>query len=228
MNHYIHKDTYRKLYARYLPPHGRSETEMVDLAGDFKGKVVLDLCGGAGAIALECVERHAKTVALLDGCVAMVDVATLERKGVRVWVADVDEFLRIPAPDRWLFDVVFCRQAVNYWFDEETIEGLAAKIAPDGIFIFNTFNRKPPERPVVKQYSLSDGDGTHHFVEVHWCVDGIVHHVQVCEGMEPHCTAFRWSSPERFREVLEPCFDLDVRTDGPTYIYVCRKSAEKS
>ena len=89
-------------------------------------------------------------------------------------------------------------------------------------FIFNTFNTRPPTKPMVKEY---DYEG-HHFVEVGWRISKtkMVHHIQVRDGMEPHETSFKWITPSQFRRILESeRFRVMVRVDGRTSIYVCTR-----
>ena len=126
-------------------------------------------------------------------------------------------------------DVVFCRQAVNYWFMSELSKNLKCIIKPGGLFIFNTFNQQPDTTPLVKEY---DYDG-HRFVEISWLVPNqggsdidMVHHVQIREEMLPHTTQFAWISREMFQERLHRYFDISIRTDGGTDIYVCTRKAK--
>jgi ubiquinone/menaquinone biosynthesis C-methylase UbiE len=238
-------ETYRKLYAKYFVH--RQARELVDLAGSLTNKTVVDLCGGAGEIALLAKKKGAKTVLLIDGEEAMVDMKALydfgiwfQRHDLRNWhikyiLRCVNEY----EPD-WEreecgcfqcetefdgADFVFCRQAVNYWlWDEKAAKDVARIMRSGGKFIFNTFNTKPSTEPKVKQYDMGNLNGDwSKYVEVHWLVDDMVHHVQICEGMEPHYTSFKWIPPERFREILEPHFDLDIKTDQYTDIYICQK-----
>jgi|APSaa5957512576_1039674.scaffolds.fasta_scaffold64054_2 16S rRNA G966 N2-methylase RsmD len=57
-------DKYDALYARWLEKPGT----LLDLAGYEPGQTVLDLCGGTGAVSLECLDRGAgpAEVTLLD------------------------------------------------------------------------------------------------------------------------------------------------------------------
>jgi len=197
---------------------------MIDLAGDLTDKRVLDLCGGAGEIALECVSRGASHVTLVDQCADMTDIEPLKKAGVEVCVFEVEHYLFIPKMESSLADVVFCRQAVNYWFDKETAGTLAKNVKPGGLFIFNTFNQRPSPEPKVKEYELEDEKGiAWKFVEVSWRIGRTVHHVQIREDMEPHHTTFQWIWPEFFKGILAHYFDVEVKTDGGTDIYICRK-----
>jgi len=191
------------------------------LAGDLTGKRVLDLCGGAGEIALECVDRGASFVSLVDKSADMTDLAEMRKSGVEVFLFDVGHYLFVSNMPK---DVVFCRQAVNYWFGKKTVGDLYKSMNSGGVFIFNTFNQQPSPEPKVKKYELADEKGiVWSFVEVSWKVGFEVHHVQIREEIEPHHTTFQWIPPEYFKGILSYHFDVEVKTDGGTDIYICRK-----
>lgn len=233
---YPNKDRYQSLYARYVSGvAGRPVEEMLSLAGDLRGKRVLDLCGGAGELAIAAKQAGASESLLVDQSESMFDETELNHRGVKCHVLEVEHWLRIPKLLK-PFDVVFCRQAVNYWLNATTAESLVCRgndnIGTGGKFIFNTFNTAPPKAPTAKCYELLNGvvspiddepyDGPV-FVEVSWLVDDVVHHVQCREGYAPHVTQFRWISPDEFREILSPWFDVDVQTHGRTDMYVCTR-----
>ena len=94
---------------------------------------------------------------------------------------------------------------------------MAKVLAPSGVFVFNTFNRKPDRKPMVKEYEL---DGKK-FVEVSWLVGNLVYHLQIREGMKFHATAFTWLSETRLVRLLRPHFKVRVIKDGPTSLYRC-------
>jgi ubiquinone/menaquinone biosynthesis C-methylase UbiE len=218
---YPDRDTYQALYRRYLGDGARPVAALLDLAGDLRGKDVLDLCGGAGTLAVEAAARNAASVLMVDAAERMVDLGAMKRAGVQVEIASLEGWLSKARPGA--FDAAFCRQAVNYWLTPGTAALLAACMRPGGVFVFNTFSRKPPEEPGkgVKSYALEG----HHFVEVSWlCPDGRVQHVQCRDGLPPHTTSFRWISQAGFRSLLEPHFEVDVRLDGGTALYLCRRA----
>lgn len=207
---YPHHSTYARLYARYLAPE-RTE-QLLDLAGPLAGAKVLDLCGGGGRLARAAARRGAR-VMLLDQSAPMAG-----ESGVQWHQASVEEALVSAAgPFREVFDVVFCQQAINYWLTEMTARQLAMHMAPGSRFIFNTFNKKPTTVPVVKAYAH---DGLR-YVESSHLVGDTVHHVQICEGMAPHMTAFAWISPGQLRAWLGPYFALTEHLDGATSVWVC-------
>jgi SAM-dependent methyltransferase len=210
--------TYRALYHRYYC--GRTGDELLDLIEPINGSCVLDLCGGEGQLTRGAIIRRARLVLLVDAEKDMVREDIQAMKGVAVETATVHEALRRISKDRTgPFNRVVCRQAVNYWLDEETAKLLASVLTPGGIFAFNTFNQKPAIEPSVRKYQF---DG-YAFVELSWLVGETVHHVQTREGLPPHTTTFRWISPERFREILDPYFHVDEKFDGKTTLYRCVK-----
>ena len=118
------------------------------------------------------------------------------------------------------FDIAFCRQAVNYWMNPQNAKNLAKIMSADGVFIFNTFNTKPPTDPKVKEYHLYNIK----FVEISYIdKNDNVHHVQVREGMEPHITQFKWMSEEYLKNCLDKWFDIDIIVKNKTDVYKCTK-----
>ena len=213
---------YEALYAKYI--HKRPVSELVDLAGDIKDKFVLDLCCGTGRIVKECIVRGAVVTGL--------DLSAEMSEGLMRWlessndsrhflnITDVKSYLIVSSKNKHRFDVVFCRQAVNYWMDWQNAALLASIIVPGGAFIFNTFKNEPGIVPAVKEYNYQ----SHHFVEVSWLEDGnVVHHVQICDGLPPHTTKFRWIPRDEFMRTLSTHFELEVKEDGPTAIYICTR-----
>lgn len=211
---------YEALYAKYI--HKRPVTDLLGRAGDIDDKRVLDLCCGTGRLLKGCVARGA-TVTGVDSCLGMIgeltDWVSANSPDSTIYACTVESYLLYCSAHRVKYDVVFCRQAVNYWLNLEKAELLARSVVPGGLFIFNTFSNKPSEIPVVKEYEYRG----HHFVEMSWLVDGMVHHVQVRDGLPPHTTSFMWISPDSFFQILSPYFDLHVDTDDRTTVYVCTR-----
>ena len=216
MGNYPDHETYRKLYAKYY--NGRDIEELLQLVGHINGSQALDLCCGDGRIALLMLQRGALNVTAVDEAVAMVP-AGLGKKNehLQVLYKSVASALRELREDGKYFDRVICRQAVNYWLTGITAESLATVMFSGGIFVFNTFNECPSERPRTKEYNYEG----HQFTEVSWCIRGIVHHVQIRDGMAPHQTSFWWISPEEYRNLLEPYFNVTEARIGRTSLYQC-------
>lgn len=209
--------TYRALYLRYFD--GRSVQELLRLLEPIDGMRVLDLCAGEGQLALAALEAGAREAAVVDAEPAMVSSALSQRTDLRTITTSVHVALSAMCAAGGSFDRVACRQAVNYWLDERTADLLADLLTPRGIFAFNTFNQRPPERPRVLEYEM---DG-HAFVEVSWLVGDAVHHLQARDGMAPHHTAFAWLPPERLHELLRPRFAITEERHGKTSLYRCEK-----
>ena len=219
MNDYPDCETYKALYKRFYD--GRKPEELLDLAGDLKGKTVLDLCAGDGKLSLEAAKRGAN-IYLIEKEKNMLSGAIWKEGfphplSIIPYIASAEILLK--AFPKSYFDVAFCRQAINYWLDGFTAEMVANVLKKDGVFVFNTFNKKPPEKPVVKEYEL----GGLKFVETTWSVGHFIHHVQIREGLPPHTTGFWWISPDDFQRILSPYFDIQLIVDGNTSLYRCSR-----
>ncbi len=206
---------YQRLYARYLKPERIHQ--MLELAGDLKGRNILDLCGGAGELAVEAWKRGAGTVQIVDSSFEMTrpNLDPSCRGALQIINKDVGSYLKGQQSPLW--DVAFCKQAVNYWLDEFSAKDLGNILRPGGTFVFNTFNQCPDTVPIPKTYT-SQG---RRYVEMSWLTDkSTIQHVQICEGMPPHTTSFWWISPEEFDTLAEAGgFDSEVIVDHATSIY---------
>lgn len=203
---YPNGNDYEVMYRKYFC---RSPMELIGLVKINKGDKIVDLCGGTGRLTKELLK--------LDCGTTYVDVST------RMLLPELQDHVeRIHMDAKTFFEWcdnkyngVFCQQGVNYWLTEKTAELLAGVIVPGGFFVFNTFRECPPTYPMAKEYEIGDRK----YVEVAWRVDGIVHHVQCCEGYAPHVTKFAYISPKQFREWLEPYFKLEEHVRGKTAIW---------
>jgi 2-polyprenyl-3-methyl-5-hydroxy-6-metoxy-1,4-benzoquinol methylase len=218
---YPDRDTYELLYARYVGEHGQPIDDLLVYGGDLTGKCVLDLCGGAGDIAKAAKAKGAAKVVLMDRAPQMSNAKELyEVHGVESYHTDVDSYLRnvlIFDP----YDVVFCRQAVNYWLNADNAKLISKMMNPGGLLVFNTFNKRPPELPTVREYVLDNKQ----YMEVFWCCpDQTVHHVQCCEGMEPHVTKFRYIGFMEFHKWLSPYFGYQHFSGPKSSTFVCRRA----
>jgi SAM-dependent methyltransferase len=219
VSNYPNHDTYRALYARYYS--GRDIQELVSLLEPLKDTDIrlLELCCGDGRLSLEALSQGAHRAVLVDAAASMLPAELFEDDRLEIYAKPVNNYLVYAAMHNQLFDRVVCRQAVTYWLNDMTAYPLAQVVRPGGVLAFNTFNQEPPREPKVKKYEYQD----HSFAEVSWLVGDTVHHVQVCEGMEPHCTSFRWIPPDEFRTLLGPYFEVVERRDGKTSLYRCVK-----
>jgi 2-polyprenyl-3-methyl-5-hydroxy-6-metoxy-1,4-benzoquinol methylase len=215
--------TYELLYAAYFK--SRAAHELLAFAGDLRGKRVLDLCAGNCRIGKAAIEMGAQQVVAIDQEWDMLPVQTplgVTAHNMDVWSALC--YFRAGQENRTEqpFDVVVCQQAANYWLKDKSpgvIDLLQTIMGPGAVFVFNTFNRKPPTKPMVKEYEF----GGRQYVEMSWLVNGTVHHVQIMGGHEPHTTSFDWISPAEFRKLLKPHFEVKERRKGNTSIYYCTK-----
>lgn len=216
---------YRKLYARYV---GRNLDKLILAGGPVEGKRVLDLCAGSGVVGLRAKELGAAFVMAHDRSRKMME--GLFDQGIDAISDERDaDTVVLPTRQRHAFDVVICRQAVNYWFGFNGLGEVMFALKPGGRFIFNTFhgdNWTGPERPSTSEYEI---DGVH-FAEVHWLVDETIHHVQCREGMPPHCTTFRYIPRGVFGVELDDQPGVKgwtVERHGNTDIYVVEKADEE-
>lgn len=210
---YPKHDQYAKIYARYLAP-GRTE-QMLDLCGPLTGKTMLDLCGGGGRASRAALSRGASSVMLVDESYPMA--GAVQEKDLTVWVGDLKSVLKAPLLKEG-FDVAFCQQAINYWFSAALIKQVHRQLKPGAVFVFNTFNEAPPSFPVPKSYEY---DGRK-YMELSWLsAPNTVEHVQICDGERVHTTQFQWITPERYRQVLSPYFEVEEIRAGKTSIYRC-------
>lgn len=216
--------TYEALYAKYLD---RGVDEIIGALPLLNGASVLDLCGGNGRLSRKLLEGGARRVVLVDREQAMVpDELILHEPKFRFRHGDVEEILaHLFIQTQETFDYAVCQQAINYWLDDESAERVASVLRHDGVFVFNTFNQKPHSVvPRVIEYGIMDHtDNFHSFVEVAWCIDDVVHHVQIRDGMTPHYTTFNWISPKKYQEILSPYFVVEEKRNGRSSLYVCTK-----
>ncbi|MBI4992291.1 MAG: class I SAM-dependent methyltransferase [Candidatus Harrisonbacteria bacterium] len=215
MESYPDHKTYRRLYRRFY--EGRPAEKLIKIAGLVAGKNVLDLCGGDGRLSLVVVKLGAKSVCLIDRERAMVSNKARLHSKIKVFINTVESQLEEFMERGRYFDCIFCQQAVNYWLNDNTAKLVADVLAEGGVFVFNTFNRKPPEKPMIKKYEI---DGKK-FLEVSWLVGDLVHHVQKREGLPCHITSFRWLSPDYLADILDTYFSVTVKKDGNTSLYRC-------
>jgi len=219
----ISGEEYCKLYERYLQ---RPVDELVLAAGPVEGKYVLDLCAGSLRLSKRAKELGAAWVAAFDKSAKMMDVPWKnEAADICViggmWLTNLDEF-----GDEFPFDLVVCQQAINYWFNERHFGYLVENVLADGgAFVFNTFSKRPPEKPTVREYQI----GGVEFMEVYQLVESTVYHVQMRREMKPHATRFQYITRQEFGIVIEKLVaegklhSFEIREDGNTDIYICRK-----
>ena len=223
---YPNYEDYRAIYQKYI--NRVNLLEMMDLVEDYKDKNFMDICAGDGAATREALLRGSKFSLLLDQEPEMLATDLREgRDKIQRQVGRIEDSLyqkeiydNVVKYSYHFFDVVFCRQGINYWYAPKHMHQLAKWMNDGSVFIFNTFNTKPSARPTVKEYEIDRVN----FTEISYLVaDNIVHHVQLREGYAPHLTQFKYFSERDFKEGLDPCFDVEIRRKNNTDVYICRK-----
>ncbi|MCL2174386.1 hypothetical protein FWH58_03825 [Candidatus Saccharibacteria bacterium] len=205
-------EVYEKLYARYFK---RSVTELTDSANVQKTDKVLDICGGGGRLTRQLV-KLSDFVSYLDQEADMIP-SDLAIMGVKIYNLSIQDFLKT---NKERYNKVFCQQAINYWLNDIDVEQFAGIFEENGLFVFNTFNNKPTEKPMVKEYEYDEAN----FIETSLLIGDKVHHVQIREGYAPHYTVFDWIPGEDIEEKLSPFFSINVAVSGATAIYKCERA----
>jgi len=210
---------YNILYKRYLD---RDPKELLEMASLKEGDRVLDLCAGANGRATKAaIKMGASYVVPVDLNPNVKKLHAVNHALVYPYCEDIGGFLQYAhILKNEKFDVVICQQGVNYWFKKNLAGKLWSIMRKGARFVFNTFNKKPSDIPQVKEYTM---DGNHHYVEVAWMSGKNVQHVQIFNNAKPHFTEFRWIPEEEFVSVMEPTFDVKIKREGSTDIYVCTK-----
>ncbi|MHA1469071.1 MAG: class I SAM-dependent methyltransferase [Candidatus Asgardarchaeia archaeon] len=220
-------ERYKILYARFL--QGDRSKQLMDLAGDFKDKVFLDICCGEGLLTLEAIKRQAKLALAVDSNPQMwgkrldkIDKVFTFSQKIEAALVSIKE-----GANRWRqyprIDIAICQQGINYWLDEEVAVRMANVMNDKGVFIFNTFNEKPSNSLKIEKYNLNNKN----YIEITWRSPNIstcdIQHVQICEGYPSHTTQFMWLSDEYIRCCLQKYFDIELIKDGKTSIYKCTR-----
>jgi len=202
---------YENLYRRYFLKGVDYFIKEADLVSDDR---VLDICGGNGRLSKELI-KFTSNVSYLDKEKDMIPVE-LKQLGVEVYNDSIENFIDNANQK---YTKVFCEQAINYWLLNVNVKKFSDLFEKDGVFIFNTFSNKPSNKPMIKEYILDDKN----YLEISYLIDNKVHHIQVCEGYEPHFTVFDWISEEQFKKLLSPYFDIEIKNDGKSSLYICKR-----
>lgn len=202
---------YEKLYRRYFLKGVDYFIKEADLTYNDK---VLDICGGNGRLTKELV-KFTNNVSYLDKEKDMIPLE-LEKSGVKVYNDSIENFIDNINPK---YTKVFCEQAINYWLLNVNIKKFSNLFEKDGLFIFNTFSNKPSNKPMIKEYTLDKKS----YLEISYLTNNKVQHIQICEGYEPHFTVFDWISEEQYKKLLSPYFDIRIKDDGKSSLYICKR-----
>lgn len=202
---------YEKMYKKYF---NKGVDYLIDVANISKDDKVLDLCGGNGRLTRKLKEL-CNDVSYVDQEKDMIP-DSLEKEDIMVYNYSVQEFLNI---NELKYDKVFCQQAVNYWLLKTDIDRFSKIFKKNGLFIFNTFSKKPSIKPVIKEYVIDNIN----YLEISYLVGNEVNHIQVREGFEPHFTKFDWISENEYKKLLSPYFDIKIDNNGTSSVYICRR-----
>jgi len=210
-------DNYEALYARWLEKPGR----LLDHAGYEPGQAVLDLCGGTGAISLECLRRGAdpSTISLLDLNPRCEDDRITSYEGDANFLGRTFDTLH---PECFKsFDLAVIRQAAAYLrWSVFMINWLRLLIKPGGKLVFNLFV-KP--RWSLKTYKY----GGRRFFEASGHFKRTVFHVQASPGLGVDLTQFKWHNPADLMKRLILWFDVEIRSNGRTQTWTCVRRGTK-
>jgi SAM-dependent methyltransferase len=206
-------DDYDRLYARWLTKPGA----LLDAADYRPGQVVLDLCGGTGAVSLECLRRGAdpKSITLLDLNPRCPDDRITQLKGDATSLGDV---FGDDQPDcHGRYDLIICRQAAAYlsWhlFMLNWLYGL---MPIGGKLVFNTFVRP---RWSLKTYRHEG----RRFIEASAHFRRRVFHLQAADGLGYDVTKFRWHDAKVLEVDLQRWFKVSIETRGRSQTWTCLK-----
>lgn len=202
---------YENLYKRYFLKGVDYFIKEVCITSKDK---VLDICGGNGRLTKELIKFTAD-VSYLDKEQDMIP-SDLEKLGVKVYNDSIESFVNNTNKK---YTKVFCEQAINYWLLNIDIKKFSNIFEKDGFFIFNTFSNKPSNKPMIKKYVLDNIS----YLEISYLINNKVHHIQVCEGYEPHFTVFDWISKEQYLKLLSPYFHIEIKNDGKSSLYICKR-----
>lgn len=222
---YLTGNQYELLYAKYLERPSRLLVAPDPAVVLDKGTHLLDLCTGSGVVVRAAIRMgiDSYNIVAVDESKAM----NLNMPAnVRTYTAPVTRFMTFDRLEEVCrpFDLITCRQAVNYWWDGEIVDRVLGLLAPGGCFVFNTFNTKPADVPQTKQYIYDD----HQFAEIAYSIGDAVHHVQAREGLPAHVTIFPWIDPSEFAKPLRAAVMDGVLLnwrrvrEGPTDTYIAR------
>lgn len=129
------------------PTSDRVREAAFNLIGPVDDASVLDLFAGSGAMGLEALSRGAASATFVesdrDAC-RIIDrnIEKLRVTGARVVRQDVLQALAI---ERRTYDLILCDPPYRYPHGERLAPYLAAKLAPDGLLVYETGSKEQPE-----------------------------------------------------------------------------------
>ena len=208
---YPHYSIYENLYKRFF---NKGVQYLIDEGNIQVDDKILDICGGNGRLTKE-LKKFCQDVTYLDQEKDMIP-EDLESLGIKVYNNTIESFVETINEK---YTKVFCEQAINYWLLSIDVEKFSRIFKKDGLFIFNTFSNKPSIKPMIKEYEIEHKK----YLEISYLVNEKVYHIQVCEGYEPHFTIFDWISEETYLKLLSPYFDIKIKDNGKSAVYICKR-----
>ncbi len=202
---------YENLYKRYFLKGVDYFIKEANLTFDDK---VLDICGGNGRLTKELI-KYSNNVSYLDKEEDMIP-SELSGLGIKVYNDSIENFIN---NSKEKYTKVFCEQAINYWLLNIDIEKFSNLFYKNGLFIFNTFSNKPSNKPMIKEYTIDNKS----YIEISYLLNNKIEHIQVCEGYTPHFTSFDWISEDQYKKILSPYFDIEIKNDGKSSLYICKR-----
>jgi 16S rRNA (guanine966-N2)-methyltransferase len=129
------------------PTSDRVREAAFNLIGPVDGTAVLDLFAGSGAMGLEALSRGAASAVFVENdreACRTIDrnIEKLRIRGARVLRQDV---LQALAADAGTYDLVLCDPPYGYPDIGRLGPYLSARLAPDGLVVFETGAREEPE-----------------------------------------------------------------------------------
>ncbi len=207
-------DEYDALYARWLTNPGK----LLDAVEWEPGQVILDLCGGTGAVARECIWRGAapSTVHLFDQNPRCMD------DRITIFQGDAEKLDETFGPlANGLYDVIVIRQAAGYLsFSPKMLRGLHRMLKPNGKLVFNTFVRP---RWAFKTYR----HGGRRFFEASAYFGRTVFHLQASPGLGYDVTRFHWHPAHNLHlRLYGGFFEVVLHEKGKTQTWICTRGNE--
>jgi ubiquinone/menaquinone biosynthesis C-methylase UbiE len=215
---------YDKLYAKYL-----GDPEKILRIAKYdpkKDHMVLDLCGGTGVVSKTMIDMGAEDSILVDINPRAGFGYIVEYKGKKIFQHPVKAENFNFHEDRQ-FDLIVCRQAVNYLDINRAFKNVADHLLPDGRFVFNTFEKA--KRLVSKEYYLNGWRFNETSVKIFNRIFHLQRRNERNSGIEFDISVFRHIPKEKLvKALLMAGFkSINIIYDGENSVYyICRKSEE--